>query len=176
MESLEDTFYRDYMNREVTANYHLNKGQHLIMLGGIEPGLRRLKLASEIGYNDELIHTHLSLLFSDFGYFDEAKDELEKSLIYCQDLAGVYNNWGYYYSKRGDLDNAVDSIRKATEIDPDNKIYYNNLGNLLMEAGQKDEAVKIFRKSLSINDKQEDIKKRLEEIDGKVDKPENDEK
>jgi len=164
-ESLEDTFVRDYMNREITANYHLNKGQHLIMLGGIEPGLRRLKLASEIGFNDDIIHTHLSLIFSDFGFFDEAKAELEKCLIYCQDLAGVYNNWGYYYSRRGEFDKAIDIIKKAIEIDPDNTLYYNNLGSILLQAGKKDEAIKIFRKSLSIKSDQEDIKKTLKEND-----------
>jgi len=164
-ESLEETFFRDYMNREITANYHLNKGQHLIMLGGIEPGLRRLRLASEIAYNSSATHRYLSLLLSDFGFFDDAKLELEKSFIYSRDLAGVYTNWGYYYSKLGDLNNAVDSIKKALDIDPDNTLYYNYLGSILLEAGQKDEAVEVFRKSLSIKDNQEGIKKILQEND-----------
>lgn len=163
MESLEDTFVRDYMNREITAHYHVNKGKHLIMLGGIEAGLKRLKLASEIGYNDEIIHAELSILFSDYGFFNEAKQELEKSLIYCQDLAGVHNTWGYYYSKRGETDKAIDSIKKAIEIDPDNTLYYNNLGNVFLEAGHKDEAIKMFRKSLLIKNNQGNIKKILQE-------------
>jgi tetratricopeptide (TPR) repeat protein len=175
-ESLEDTFYRDYMNREITANYHLNKGQHLIMLGGIEPGLRRLKLASETGYNSASTHSYLSLLLSDFGYFDEAKLELEKSHIYSQNLASVYTDWGYYYSKRGDIDNAIDSIKKAIEIDPDNTLYYNYLGSILLEDGQKDEAIKVFRKSLSIKDNQEGIKKILQKNVLQADKPGNNEK
>jgi len=166
-ESLEDNFFCDYMNREITANYHLNKGHHLLMLGGIEPGLKRLKLASEIGYNNAPIHSYLSLLLSDFGFFDEAKVELEKSLIYSQNIAVVYSNWAYYYYKLSDLDNAVDSIKKAIEIEPDNAIYYNNLGSLLLEAGQKDEAIKVFRKSLSIKDNQEGIKKIIQENDVK---------
>jgi hypothetical protein len=162
-ESLEDTFFHDYMNREITANYHLNKGQHLLMLGGIEPGLRRLKLASEIGYNSGPTHSYLSLLLSDFGFFEEAKLELEKSLIYTQNPAGVYINWGYYYSKRSDLNNAVESIKKALDIEPNNTLYFNYLGSILLEAGRKDEAIKVFRKSLSIKDDQENIKKLLRE-------------
>ena len=164
-ESLEDTFVRDYMNREITAVFHINKGQYLLMLGGIEPGLKRLKLASEIGFNDEVIHMYLSVLFSDFGFFDEAKLELEKSLIYCRDLSSVYNSWGYYYSKRGEKDKAIDSIKKAVDMDPDNTLYYNNLGSLLLETGQKEAAIKIFRKSLSINKDQEGIDKILQEND-----------
>jgi len=167
-ESLDNTFILDYMNREITAYYNFSKGRHLIILGGIEPGLKRLKLAAEIGYNDEVIHSELSLFYTDYGFYNEAKLELEKSLMYCQDLAIVYNNWGYYYSKRGELDKAIDSIKKAVEIDPDNTLYYNNLGNILLEAGQKDEAVKIFRQSLSIKNNQEDIKKILQENDTKT--------
>ncbi len=162
-ESLEDNFYHDYMNREVTATYHLNKGKHLIMLGGVEAGLKRLKLASKIGYNDDLIHTQLSLLFSDFGFFDEAKEELEKSLLLCEDLAGVYNNWGYYYSKRGDLDKAINSLKKAVDLDPKNVLYYNNLGSILLDAGKKDSAIEVFNKSLSIDRNQKDIEKIVKE-------------
>jgi tetratricopeptide (TPR) repeat protein len=166
-ESLEDNFYRDYMNREITAYYHYNKGKHLIMLGGIEPGLRRLKLASQIAYDDDLIHTELSLFLSDYGLFDEAKEELDRSLLYYQDLAGVYNNWGYYYSKRGDLANAVDSFNKAIDLDPKNILYHNNLGFVLLDAGRNDSAIEIFRNSLSINSKQERILKIVKEHDKK---------
>jgi tetratricopeptide (TPR) repeat protein len=162
-ESLEDNFDRDYMNREITADFHYRKGKELLLLGGTEAGLRRLKLASQIGYNDELIHPQLALLFSDFGFFDKAKAELEKSLIYCQSVAGVYNDWGYYYAKHGDLKNAIDSINKAIEIDSSNTLFYNNLGSLLLDSGRKDSALKAFRKSLSINKNQDAIKKILQE-------------
>jgi tetratricopeptide (TPR) repeat protein len=167
-DSIEDTFVRDYMNREVVANYYYSKGSHLIMLGGIEPGLKRLKLASQIGYNDNDIHMELALSFSDLGYFDEARIELEKSLLYSQDLAGLYNNWGYYYSKKGETNKAIDSIKKAIEIDPGNTLYYNNLGSLLLETGQKDLAIKMFKKSLLIKNNQEGIKKILQENDIKT--------
>ncbi|MFX1297379.1 MAG: tetratricopeptide repeat protein, partial [Promethearchaeota archaeon] len=164
-QSLEDNFYRDYMNREVTANYHLNKGKHLIMLGGIEAGLRRLKLASQIGYNDDLIHTELSLLLTDFGFLDEAREELEKSLIYSENLAGVYNNWGYYYYKLGDLDKTIDSFNRAIQLDPENILFYNNLGSILLDAGKIDSAIKVFRKSLLIDSSQERILKIVKEHD-----------
>ncbi|MDB9822134.1 DUF2723 domain-containing protein [Deltaproteobacteria bacterium] len=164
-ESLEDTFYLDYMNREVTANYHLNKGKHFIMLGGVEAGLQRLKLASQIGYNDDLIHTELSVLLTDFGFFDEAKKELEKSLLYYQNLAGVYNNWGYYYSKLGDLGNAIDSFNKAIDLDPNDVSFYNNLGFILLDAGRQESAIKNFHKSLSIDSNQLPITRILKELD-----------
>jgi tetratricopeptide (TPR) repeat protein len=168
-ESLEDNILLDYMNREVTAHYYFVKGRHLVLIGGIEPGLKRLRMASEIGYNDEIVNTELALFYTDKGLYELAKQELEKALIYGHDLAIAYNNWGYYYSKTGNTEKAINSIRKAVEADPINTIYYNNLGNMLMETGQLDEAVDVFKKSLSIKNNQENIKRILLKYDaGKV--------
>ncbi len=164
-ESLEDTFYLDYMNRQIIAYYNFVKGRHLILLGGAEPGLRRMKMASRIGYNDEIIHNELALFYTDHGFYDMAEGELKKALIYSDDPATVYNNWGFYYSKRGDIDNAIASIRKAVDLNPDNTVYYNNLGNLLLQSGHEDEAVSVLRKSLSLDNDQEEVKTTLSEID-----------
>ena len=166
-ESLEDNFYLDYMNREITANYHFNKGKHLIMLGGIEPGLRRLRLASQIGYDNDSIHNSVSTFLSDYGFLNEAKEELEKSMPYYHDPANLYNDWGYYYSKSGDLSSAIDSFNKAIDIDPENVLYQNNLGFLLLDDGKMDEAIKIFRNSLSIESGQEHIQEIVKEYDNK---------
>ncbi len=168
-ESIEDGFIRDYMNREVTAYFHFVKGRYLLLNGGIEPGLNRLALASETGYNDEIIHNTLGLFYTDQKYFDLAGQEFEKALIYVDDTSLVYNNLGYYFSKKGEIEKAIDSIRKAIEIDSKKTLYYNNLGNMLMENGQIEEALNAFRKSLSIKNNQENIKKILQEQDaGKV--------
>jgi tetratricopeptide (TPR) repeat protein len=162
-ESFEDTYYRDFMNRQVTAFYYFSKGRHLIMLGGVKPGLKMLKLASKIGADDKTIQNELAVLFSDLGFFNEAREELKKLLHNNKNYAWVYNSWCYYYSKQGETAKAIDSIKKAVEIEPDNTLYYNNLGNLLLAAGKKDEAVKVFRKSLSINGNQKSVKNILKE-------------
>ena len=162
-ESLEDKFYRDYMTREVTANFHLHKGKDLIMLGGKEVGLKRLKLASQIGYNDDLIHTALSVFFIEMGFFEEAREELEKSMRYSNDQSIVYNNWGYYYSRQGMDDKSIQYFRKAVNATPDNIVYYNNLGSALLKIGDESSALEIFQKSLSINSNQEKIKKLVDE-------------
>ncbi len=164
-ESFGDTFYQDFMSREVTAYYNFCKGNHLIMLGAVDAGIKRLKLASQIGYNDEVLQNELAIIYSDLGYFNEAREALENSLIYNSNSGWAYNNWGYYYSKLGEKDKAIDSIKKAVELDPDNTLYYNNLGNMFMDTGQKEEAIKVFKKSLSINGDQEGIKQILKEND-----------
>jgi tetratricopeptide (TPR) repeat protein len=89
--------------------------------------------------------------------------ELEKALIYYEDLSGVYNNWGYYYQELVDYDKAVESYRKAIDLRPDHYGYYNNLGLALYHGGKKDEADLVFRKSLAINRNQARLRTFLKE-------------
>lgn len=157
-ESLRDNFERDYMNREVRGHYYLWRGQDMILSGRVSEGLKLLKTASRIGYNDTSIHSDIGIFLTDMGFFDEARKELEKALIYHDDLSGIYNNWGYYYQKRGDYEKAIVSFEKALQLAPDNYAYYNNLAFTLNRMGNREEAVLVFKKSLSIRDKQPEIK------------------
>jgi tetratricopeptide (TPR) repeat protein len=153
-ESIDENFERDYMNRQLTALFHFNRGKHLILSGAVNAGLKRLKLASRIAYNDGIVHSYMAIFLSEHGFFNEAKSELEKALIKNRDLAAVYNSWGYFYYKFGDYDKAVEFIEKAIEMKPENYMYYNNLGYYLYETGNKDSARIAFDKSLSIKSDQ----------------------
>lgn len=157
-ESYHDDFDRDYMNREVTSHYFFRRGESLWLSGKVTEGMKLLKLASRIGYNDTSIHSDIGIFLTNRGFFDEARKELEKALEYYDDLSGVYNNWGYYHHKRGDYEKAIVSFEKALQLAPDNYAYYNNLAFTLNRMGNREEAVLVFKKSLSIRDKQPEIK------------------
>jgi len=128
------------------------------MVGAPDVGIKYLRLASRIGYNDDMIHSDMALFLTDYGFFQEARSELEKALIYYQDLSGIHNNWGYYYSKLKDYDKAIESFRKAIESNPNNHGYYNNLAFNLLELGKNRDALIAFKKSLAINENQTKIK------------------
>ena len=162
-ESLYDDFEKDYMNRAVCAYFHFNKGKYFFMAGAPEVGIKYLRLASRIGYNDDMIHSDMALFLADYGFFQEARSELEKALINYQDLSGIHNNWGYYYSKLKDYEKAIESFRKAIELNPNNYGYYNNLGFSLLELGKKKEALIAFQRSLAINGNQTKIKEILKD-------------
>ena len=157
-ESFEVDFEKDFMNREVSAYFSFRRGVHLILSGQREVGLRNMRLASHIGYDDTLIHSDMAVFLTDHGLFEEAREELEKALIYHEDLSGVHNNWGYYYHKIGRYKDAATSFRKAVELRPDNIGYHNNLGFALYEVGKNEEAFHAFKKSLSMNENQPEIK------------------
>lgn len=162
-ESLNTDFERDFMNREVTSFFHFSKGTFYYMIDEPQIGLNFFRLASEIGYNDKNIHSDIALFLMGHGYFNEARLELEKALIYNEDLSGVHNNWGYYYYKLGKLDKAIESFQKAIELNPENHTYYNNLGFIFYETGKIIDARYMFKKSIEINDNQQKIKEFLKD-------------
>ncbi len=166
-ESFYENFQRDFMNREMCAFYHYSYGMSLILTGNRAFGLKSLELAAKIGYDDTLIHSEIAVFLTDHGFFDEARQALEKAMIYHEDLSGVYNNWGYYYHKKGDYQNAVGSFKKASELKPDRFAYYNNLGYALYELGDRRGAELALRKSLAINGNQADVNQFIKENIGK---------
>ena len=153
-ESFHDDFIRDYMTREVCSRYFYRYGESLLLTMQVAEGLKQLSIASKIGYDDTSIHSDIGVLLTDRGFFDEARNELEKALVYHDDLSRIYNNWGYYYHKKDNCEQAITSFRKALQLTPNNYTYHNNLGVILYKAGKKKEALLTFKKSLSINNDQ----------------------
>jgi tetratricopeptide (TPR) repeat protein len=164
-ESLLDDFRRDFMNREVTAYFHFARGKYLFMVDQPDRGLKSIQKASKVAYDDTTIHSDIAVFLTDRGFFEQARLELGKALIYYEDLSGVHNNWGYYYHKLGDYNRAVKSYRKAIDLCPDHYGYYNNLALALYHGGKKDEAIVAFEKSLAIEGNQPSLKRFLIERD-----------
>jgi tetratricopeptide (TPR) repeat protein len=169
-ESIEDRMNLDFMNRQVAAHYHFVLGKRLIAEGQKDAGTAQLERASNVGYNDDTIHVELAVYFTDQGDLDRARVELEKSLMYHDDLSGVYNNWGYFYDKKQEYGKAVDFYRKAIALKPQNHIYYSNLGLALFHGGNRKEANTAFQKSLEISPYQPELQTFLitEKLDGEV--------
>ena len=162
-ESFYGNFVRDFMNREICAYFFFNRGKEQVLCNRRSAGLENLRLAREIGYNDNVIHSDMAIFFTDHRFFEEARLSLEKALLYHEDLSGVYNNWGYYYDRIGDHEKAVESFRRAVDLRPDRFGFQNNLGFALYRAGQKQESLAVFEKSLSLHAKQPGIRKFVEE-------------
>ena len=160
-ESFYDNFEKDYMSREVCSFYFFRKGESLWLSGHTAESLQQLRIASLIGYNDTSIHSEIGLFLTDRGFFDEARSEFKRALVYHDDLSGIHNNWGYYYHKTGDYEKAIASFSKAIALDPRNYTFHNNLGLVFHETGKKEEAGLSFERSLSINDDQPEIKEYL---------------
>jgi len=159
MESVYESFEKDFMNREICAYYFFDRGKALILSGQTSAGLTHMKRARDVGYNDNVIHSEMAVFLTDHGFFEEAELSLARSLLYHEDLSGVHNNWGYYYHKTGKYEEAVMSFRKAVDLKPERYGFLNNLAFALFEAGHKEEASRVFKKSLSLKVNQPEIQK-----------------
>jgi tetratricopeptide (TPR) repeat protein len=162
LESFNEDFYRDYMNREVAAFFHFNHAKHFFESDKFPLALKYIKRASDVGHKDVLIHSEMAIFLIDRGLFAEGHNELEKATINYKNLDGLYNNWGYYYHKIGDYNRAVISFQKAIELSPNNYGYHNHLGFSLYEAGRREEAYQSFQRSLDIKPDQPDLRDFLE--------------
>ncbi len=162
-ESIFDNFYKDFMNRHLCAQFHFSLSKYLFMVGQPSLGLKASKWASQMAYDDTMIHSDIALLLTDHGFLEDARLELEKALIYYDDLSGVYTNWGHYYYGLRDYDEAVLFFRKAVELNPKSFDYYNNLGLALYHAGRHEEAIIAFQQSLSIHGNQPKVERFLQE-------------
>ena len=162
-ESIYDDFHKDFMSRHLSANFHFALGKYLFAADQQALGLEFMKSASQIGYDDTMIHSDIALFLIDEEFLEQARTELEKALVYNEDLSGVYTNWGYYYLKLGDNDKAVGSYDKAVELSPDSFDSYNNLGLALHRAGRDEEAAAAFQQSLKIHPDQPKVRSFLKE-------------
>ena len=156
-ESFYEHFERDFFNRQISAFFYFRQGQYLFLVGKQKNGLEYLKQASNVGFNDTGIHSMLAIFLIEQALFEEARLELEKSMIYHTDRSIVHNNWGAYHYKRGDYKEAIKSFREAIRMRPKGFLYHKNLGYALYWSGEEKDAVHAFEASLAINGDQEEI-------------------
>jgi tetratricopeptide (TPR) repeat protein len=158
-ESFFDYFERDYLNREVCAHYLFRLGEYFFMTGDRDKGYRHMKRASNIGYDDRGIHALIAFSLADEGFFEDAREEVERNALYQTDASATHNSWGCYYYKLGDYEKAVVAFRQATDLKPKQALYHKNLALALVEAGRFGDAARQFRKSMELREDQWDLTK-----------------
>lgn len=153
-ESLNGSFYRDYMNRSVTGYFFLKMGRDLIFWEKKQLGTEMLKRASSVAYNDRALHGDLAAFYIDMGMLEEALPELRIFSRNATNFGALHNTWGYYYSKIGNIHKAIDAFKKSLVANPRDSDTYNNLGLMYLKAARPNLARQAFMKSLSLNPRQ----------------------
>lgn len=161
-ESFYDHYEKDFMNRQVHAHFFLRQGHYLFMANQPTLGLKYFKRASQVGNRDAFVHSTIAGILTDQGFYDEARQELEKASSNYEDQSLEYNNWGVFYYKTGDYQEAIEQFRTAIQLKPKNFVYYKNLAFALDKSGKNEQAVKAFKESLIINSDQPEIKEFME--------------
>ena len=156
-ESFYDSFEKDFMNRQVHAHFFLRQGHFLFMANQPNLGLKYFKRASEVGYRDAVVHSAIAGILTDHGYYDEARQELEKASSHYENPNLEHNDWGVFYYKTGDYPEAIKHFRIASQMKPRNFVCLKNLAFALDKSGQREEAIQAFKESLDVNIDQPEI-------------------
>ena len=157
IESMNGSFYRDYMNRSATGFFFLKMGRDLILVGKKSLGMETIKRASSLAYNDRDLHKDLALFCTDMGMYEEALSELRIFSRVFTDADILYNTWGYYYARAGYIAEAIEAFEKSIAANPEDFQTYNNLGLMYLEARERNKAGEAFKKSLSLNPEQPEL-------------------
>jgi tetratricopeptide (TPR) repeat protein len=147
-ESFYDNFEKDFMTRQVSGHFFLRYGMYLYSSGNHKRGLRYIREASQLGYDDAGILCGAAIFFSDQGLFDLAQDHLARAPVTRQNVSVIENNWGCLYYKKGDYESAVRAFRKAVERSPESPAYKKNLALALAGAGREEEARQMMQGDL----------------------------
>jgi len=85
------------------------------------------------------------------GRFEEARDQLVRSLQVEPGVHEVLNNLGNVWLKLGEAGKAIDCLRQALALRPDNHAALNNLASALALAGRAPEAIAQLEVALQQN-------------------------
>ena len=80
-ESFYRRFEKDFMTRQVNAHFFLRYGIYLFYTGDSKSGLRYIREASHLGYDDAGVQCAAAIFFSDRGLFDLAREYLAKAPV-----------------------------------------------------------------------------------------------
>ena len=93
--------------------------------------------------HESIKHAAKGYSFIQLGLYDEAMQELEKSLTYDKDDLSVLNNLGLAYSNKKMFDKARDIFKRIITLSPDTEEYYINIASLYIHKAHfmKDPAI-----------------------------------
>lgn len=125
-----------------------------------------LKKALELKNNYHEADFALARLYGQHGKTDEALGILDKlSKIYKDER--IYYEQGRLYYNRGETDKALDRFLKVIEINPIHSNALYSIGLALELKGEDELALKYFKMVLELNPGSLEVKKKVEEMEGK---------
>lgn len=121
---------------------------------------------------DEQVMARKAIALMDLERFEEAVPILDDALKYTDDKEGlkiIHFHLGVSYYRLGELDKSISEYEKAREYSDDPGILHQ-LANIYGMTNQQEKALEIFKELSDIDPYNDDIKKRIENLELEINK------
>jgi len=168
--SLGEVYYHKGLEEELKKNEEkakmlfeecLKYYQNAIKLDGAE------KILPESHYHFGVAYFKLSR-YSHKDYYDQAEDELKKSLKGKFEMPETHIYLGHIYFKKGLFDDAIDEYMHAKALDPNDVASWYNLGWVYKVKGMPNNAIVAFRNAVNISNLDKALNIKIRTILGNI--------
>jgi tetratricopeptide (TPR) repeat protein len=97
-------------------------------------------------------YNDLANLYQNYGYYDQALINYQKAIDLCPPYYEAHANRAGTYEKIGDIKNAINDYNRAIILKPDAMELRNNLAQLYYDNQQYEEGLNVIDQALRIND------------------------
>ncbi|MBI5323801.1 MAG: tetratricopeptide repeat protein [Ignavibacteriae bacterium] len=123
------------------------------------------ELALEVNPGDALINNNYAYSLSERGIkLDEALRMTEIAIEADSNNSSYLDTYGWVAYKLGNIKKALEYINKAVNSGKASAEVYEHLGDIQIHLGNKQYAIEAYEKSISIDNKNENVKKKLENL------------
>ena len=145
---------------------HFLLGVILDKAGKKKDAVLMMKEVIRISPKDATALNYLGYTYADMGEnLDEAKDLVEKALLYKPNDGYITDSLGWVYYKKGDYKKALEVLLKAVKLVPDDPTVLEHLGDVYLKIDDKKNALELYRRSLkNTEDQTENIQKKIQDL------------
>ncbi|MEK6647540.1 MAG: DUF2723 domain-containing protein [Candidatus Firestonebacteria bacterium] len=146
----DDTVYKDYLNRDLIAQYHFFYAEHLFFKNDIKNAKEEYNKSFKVAQDIEWIKNNIMVTLNVRGLSDEVEKIATESVKIDSNNAQIYVNLGISFYNKGVLDKAIESYKKAIEIDSKCVEAHSNLGVVYEKMGLTNDAINEYKITIEL--------------------------
>jgi tetratricopeptide (TPR) repeat protein len=135
--------------------------------GDFDGALDRVIRLYEEDPEDASVNNYYGYLLAEKGErLDFAEQLVRKALLSESENGYFLDSLGWVLFRKGDLDGALQVLLDATGHAGEDPVIWYHLGQTYEELGERGKAIEAYRRSLSIDPEDEDVRMRIDKLEG----------
>jgi tetratricopeptide (TPR) repeat protein len=147
----DESIYKDYWMRELTAKYHYGLAGYYWESGKKEKARMELMKAGETATDIEVIQNNIADRLTAYGYLDDGLAAFRRAMAINPDNPYIYFNTALVLSGAKRYNEAMDNLRQAVKLKPDFADAYNSMAICYYYTGHIADAVAALDRALVID-------------------------